>query len=289
MRESHKRASIREFSRREMSSFVSHESRSDPNISGVSPPRDGSRDEIDLSSEEEEKESGKKRRDSFTNRLNPGDRGRPLWSRFTEASTVQSIAEETSEELKKEIDPASMLASDAGRQRKSSSSKRGSNSYMMTQAGMVDPSVYAQGQNVSSGEQSLSSNDSSHSIHQQPIPTFDSPQAMEQQMKVMEMTRKLMEDHERMMQATAAIMMEHKRLKEELELSKDIERSSESSAIEKSAELTVPSSTEEEPSILSPISSGKTEIQQKDSDSTKVTESASESSAASPQLAKEDS
>lgn len=286
MRESHKRASMREFSRREMS-FISQESRSDPHGSGASPPQDVSRDDHDMSSEEED--TGKKRRDSFTHRITAGDRGRQFWSRGSEMSAVQSIAEETSEELKKEMSESTAnVASNSERRLNSSFSNRMPNSFMMTPAGMVNSSEYAQRLNLSSGEHSLSSTESMNSNNNPTLPMVDSPRAMEQQIKVMEMTRKLMEDHERMMQATAAIMMEHKRLKEELEHSRELEKSSEFSSIDKSTELKVPSSAEEVETPPSRTVSENGKTPNKQSECTGVTEAGSDSSGASPDCEQQD-
>lgn len=276
MRESHKKASMREYSRREMNSFVSHESRAEQQPSGASPPRESSGDG-DL--DNDDRDDVLKRRDSFTNRITAGDRSRPFWNGSRESSIVASIAEETSEELKREMhDSGTKMALDGAEQNDPSSLSPISNKMMMTQAGLVVPSMYSNRMNTSADENMLPSSDS-ETFSQQPSPaTFQSPRSIEKQMKMMEMTRKLMEEHERMIQATAAMMLEHKRLKEELENS-----SSEFS-------LSIPTAVKEaQTTVLPAVSVAPTledspSTSQKKSDSTRATEDCSDMSAESPPL-----
>ena len=114
-------------------------------------------------------------------------------------------------------DSGTQMAWDGDGQNDPSSRSPTSNKMMMTQAGLVVPSMYANRLDLSIDEKTSSSNESAPLTQQASLTTLQSPRSIEKQMKVMAMTKKLMEEHERMIQATAAMMLEHKRLKEELE------------------------------------------------------------------------
>ena len=275
MRESHKKASMREFSRRELNSFMSQDSRAEPNTSGASPPHESSAE-----GEQDNEESGLKRRDSFTNRITAGDRNRPFWTGSRDSSFVASIAEETSEELKKEMhDSGTQMALDGDGQNDPPSRSPTSNKMMMTQAGLVVPSMYANRLDLSSDEKTSSSNEPL--TQRTSLAKLQSPRSIEKQIKVMEMTKKLMEDHERMIQATAAMMLEHKRLKEELENS-----SSEFSLSKPSLVTEVDTGIATTALVASPPDESPNPLQKK-SDGTRATDVCSDMSAESPFLGEE--
>jgi hypothetical protein len=236
MRESHKRASVREYSRR---SFVSGMNPSAYIQSSAASPEEvdesnasGHFQSSELAREGENDNDvpgGPQRRDSFLSRLQK----KPSFFRSLEESGVESIVEETHHDLLQEMsDPSSEEPSEKKYTRNNSSSS--SIGYMMTPAGMMDPNAFAalhrSGATTSSSGSSqapqyaptTSPTPQRQQQQQQQQPMMLDPQkAMEEQARMMEMTKRLMGDHERMMKATAEIMSEHKKLKEELKETKE--------------------------------------------------------------------
>jgi hypothetical protein len=242
MRESHKRASVREYSRRSFTSGMMPSAMPSAN-SGASPEdEDGSSKSGHFQLSELAKDSenddgvpgGPQRRGFFVSRLQKN----PSFFRRNEESGVESIAEETHDDLLLEMtDSFNTSTSGEGtnnnkhfRNTSTGGSSSNNNGYMMTPAGMMDPTgAFAA---LQRSEMSSSSSGSSSQVPASAIlaalprqqyhqPMFDPQNAMEEQARMMEMTRKLMENHERMMKATDELMNEHTRLKEALNQSKE--------------------------------------------------------------------
>lgn len=217
MRETHKRASVREFSRRSVASEMQGEFRHQHGSSGASPDDQSGpfKKSADISGEpEDQRPPSVQRRDSFSKKI-VEDRNRLRW--HTNSSAVESIAEETSEDLFKELEDSGRQGSD----RSSSSDQnkptfqRSSNGYMMTPAGMVNSAEIARQMDPSNSD--LSEDTYKQTSSGGTSTVFDAEKAMQDHARMTEITRKLMEDHERMMKATAEIMNQHQRLTTEFQ------------------------------------------------------------------------
>lgn len=268
---------MREYSRRSFLSQNSAAANAYESSGGHSPEQQNSSNmaESFTDRDDDQRVNSNKRRDSFTNRITAGDSNKPFWSRHTDSSAVESIAEETSEDLLKELGDSGRRSDDSSTfDKQNKQSQRSSNGYMMTPAGMVDTQKYATDMLNKPSSSELSSGDSAKSPGQ---PVFDPEKAMQEQNRMMEMTMKLMQDHERMMKATAEIMNEHKRLKQELEETKQttiMPVASKQAATNAMAqtEQSVPLKTLDEPSIE------KSKVAHANSEVTRVTEDGSDSS-----------
>jgi hypothetical protein len=197
LRESHRRASVRELSRRSSSSF--------------------SQSEQFILEEEQSTTSQAEQRDSFTTKFSGEGKSSPfvVFSEGVSKNVVsESILEETSAELKLEEDASHSFATDQA----------------PSQAEQTPAEARAKKRELES--QLFSRSDSASNISESSrmnvpgipsaaaAPTLmmsdDEKDVLGEQDRMMEASTKSMDEHERMMKATKEIMSEHRRLKERL-------------------------------------------------------------------------
>jgi hypothetical protein len=249
LRDTHRRASLREFSRREMSSSGIFESRAASNSDEKS--KEFEVDDLQKNSKTPSTTSSGGNDDSSKGNLvrrrengNKGghDRGGalPPNSRFTNSSVLEgSIAEETSADLQHELSSDEHSVNSGGKNTRNSSREQNPKRFEGLNRSGVYGGISAQTlwAGISASDSGLkprldSSSSSSlndpigyprqnsggdHSTLSSHTLTYDSATAIEEQARMMDITKKMMEDHERMMVATAEVFEEHRRLKEQLE------------------------------------------------------------------------
>lgn len=187
MRDSHKRASVREFSRRESSRFsLNIRNDSSGGVSGES---------MRESMRESTKESEIERQDSFIFRLQGGESSKQgKWLPRANDSSVKSIVEETEDDLVAE-DSTSTQSEEKMDKPQPRSSFSGLN--RSRSSGLVPSSV--------ASDFSISDRTSQ-----------DFQQMITEQEKMMAMAKKMMAEHKQMMDDTAEMMAKHTELKEQL-------------------------------------------------------------------------
>ena len=238
MRDTHKRASIREMSRREPS-FVSHSAveqspassfqdrsqaqRKDSFMMRLNKEQKSPYEDLDRSSEFRSVDYQSNISDSLieetTEELKGEQSDRNLKKTSKTSSGVDSIVEETSEELKLEMSERSMVKPSTG---DSGDTATIEPTPALPQSSLLDAREKKRElENLRldiSNRTDKSADSASNNLEQySQLPAGPSTEEMmEQQQKMMEVTEKLMADHERMMAATAEIMKEHERLKQRL-------------------------------------------------------------------------